>query len=73
MTASSLRTIRSLAGMLIAFALALGAASAILSRASAEPQPPLDRVLVDRLVRAQETQARALEALVRATEKCSKR
>ncbi len=43
---------------------------ATLGRAHAEPQPTLDRALVERLVRAQEAQTHALEALVRATERC---
>jgi hypothetical protein len=40
------------------------------SFAHAEPQPALDRALVERLVRAQEAQVHALEALTRAAERC---
>jgi len=40
--------------------------------AHADPQPALDRQLVERLVRAQESQARALEALTRAAERCAR-
>jgi hypothetical protein len=39
-------------------------------RARAEPQPVIDRFVVDRLVRAQEEQARALDQLVRVAEHC---
>jgi type II secretory pathway component PulJ len=54
-------------------ALVLGFAWAVYngqSQAHAELQPTLDRALVERLVRAEEAQTRALEALVRATERC---
>jgi hypothetical protein len=40
--------------------------------ARAEPQPVVDRFVVDRLIRAQEAQARALDQLVRATERCNR-
>jgi hypothetical protein len=43
---------------------------AALSGVRAEPLPAFDRGLVERLIRAQEAQAHALDALVRATEKC---
>jgi tRNA isopentenyl-2-thiomethyl-A-37 hydroxylase MiaE len=36
----------------------------------AEPQPVIDRLVVDRLIRAQEQQARALDNLVRVSERC---
>lgn len=36
----------------------------------AEPQPALDRQLVERIVRALEAQARATERLVQAEERC---
>lgn len=54
--------------LLAGFALMLAVAA--LSVAHAEPQPALDRALVERLVRALETQARATERLVQATERC---
>jgi uncharacterized protein HemX len=62
--------IRSLVAVLLAFG--LGVACAAFGRAHAEPQPALDRGLVERVVRAQEAQAHQLEALVRATEKCKR-
>lgn len=61
-----------LTALLIAAALGAGVA-ATLSHAHAEPEPALDRVLLERLVRAEESQVHALEALVRATERCNKR
>lgn len=36
----------------------------------ADPQPALDRQLVERLVRATEAQARATERLLQAVERC---
>ena len=54
-------------GLVLAFV--AGTAVATLGSARAE-QPALDRALVERLVRAEETQARQLEALTRATERC---
>jgi hypothetical protein len=48
-----------------------GMASTTLGFARAE-QPAIDRVLVERLVRAEEAQAHALEALTRVTERCKK-
>jgi hypothetical protein len=59
------------AALLIAAALGAGAA-ATLSRAHAEPEPVLDRAMLERLVRAEEAQAHTLEALVRATERCKR-
>ena len=56
----------------LVLALALGAACATLSGARAEPQPSIDRGLVERVVRAQEAQAHQLEALVKATERCKR-
>lgn len=47
-------------------------ALAALSGARAEPQPAFDRPLVERLVRAQEAQTRALEKLVSAAERCKR-
>jgi hypothetical protein len=55
--------------MLLAAA-ALGAALATIGRAQAEPQPAFDRGLSERLVRAEEAQVHALDALVRAAERC---
>jgi len=45
-----------------------GYLSATLSRAHADPQPAFDRALVDRIVRAQEEQAREQEGQRRALE-----
>jgi hypothetical protein len=42
-------------------------------RAHAEPQPALDRALVEKLIATEERQARALEDLVRATKECGHR
>jgi hypothetical protein len=47
-------------------------AAAAVSGVRAEPQPAFDRALVERLVRAQEAQTRALEKLVSATERCNR-
>lgn len=47
----------------------LGIAATQLSRVSADPQPPFDRQLSERLVRAQEAQAQALKELVRVTDR----
>jgi hypothetical protein len=56
-----------------------GYVSASLGSARAEPQPAFDRALAERLVRAQEEQAReqegqrrALEALTREIERCKR-
>jgi hypothetical protein len=54
----------------LAVAFAAGAAVASIGHAHADPQPALDRALVERLVRAQESQAHALDALTRAAERC---
>lgn len=43
---------------------------ALTARVHAEPDPALDRQLVERMVRAMESQAHATEDLVRATERC---
>jgi hypothetical protein len=51
--------------------IATGAVAA-LSGARAEPQPAFDRVIVERLVRAQETQSRALEKIASAAERCKR-
>jgi hypothetical protein len=58
---------------LLAFALVfvLGALTASASRLHAEPIPAFDRNLVERMVRAEEAQARKLEDLVRAAERCT--
>lgn len=64
--------------LLLAFTCVAAVVAALLmSRVHAEPQPAVDRSLVERVVRAQEAQVRAqeaqlraLDALVRATEKC---
>lgn len=40
--------------------------------ARAEPQPVIDRFVVDRLIRAQEQQARALDQLVHVAEQCKR-
>jgi hypothetical protein len=50
----------------------LGAALGAIGLARAEPQPAFERALTERLVRAEEQQARSLDALVRATEKCKR-
>lgn len=42
------------------------------STARADAPPAFDRTLVERLVRAQEQSARALDEIRRATERCSK-
>ena len=42
------------------------------SQAHAEPQPTIDRQLVERLVRAEESQTRAIEELTRAVERCGR-
>jgi hypothetical protein len=49
-----------------------GAAAIRLGSAHAEPQPAFDRNLVEHLVRAEESQARALEALNRTLERCQR-
>jgi hypothetical protein len=54
----------------VSLALAAGVLGASLGRVNADPPPALDRGLVERLVRAQEAQVHALEALTRATERC---
>jgi hypothetical protein len=55
--------------LLLALAAALaGAALANLTTVSAEPQPAWDNDLVRQLVRAQQGQEKALEALVRSSE-----
>lgn len=43
-----------------------------LPRVHADPEPALDRALVERMARALEQQARATDSLVRATERCKK-
>lgn len=48
------------------------AAALTTAHVHADPQPALDRQLVERLVRSQEEQTRQLQALVRATEKCQR-
>jgi hypothetical protein len=42
------------------------------ARVHADPEPALDRQIVERMTRALEAQAHATEALVRATERCKK-
>jgi len=66
---------RTLAAALLAFGVfAAGLASAALSGAArAEPQPAIDRGLVERLVRAEEQQVKELERLTRATERAAER
>jgi hypothetical protein len=66
----TIRIIPTLMACFVVFA--AGAATATLGRARAEPQPAFDRVLVERLVHAQEAQAHALEALTRAIEHCKR-
>jgi hypothetical protein len=56
----------------IVIAVLAGGAVAALSGARAEAPPAFDRALVERLVRAQEAQARALEKLVSATDRCKR-
>lgn len=58
--------------MVIMLAVIAVAAVAALSGARAEPQPAFDRALVERLVRAQEAQTRALEKLASVTERCKR-
>ena len=53
----------------LVLAFVAGAASAMLGTARAE-QAAFDRAIVERLVRAEEQQVHALEALTRATERC---
>jgi hypothetical protein len=60
--------IRSITAIFVAFI--LGAICTTLGSARAEPRPAIDRDLMERLVRSQESQIRAIESLVRATEKC---
>jgi hypothetical protein len=60
--------ISSIAAIVLAFT--LGAICTGLGSARAEPRPAIDRDLMERLVRSQESQIRAIESLVRATEKC---
>jgi hypothetical protein len=55
----------------LVLAFMLGAAVATLGAARAE-QPVIDRPIVERLVRAEETQARQLEALTRAADRCKR-
>jgi hypothetical protein len=56
------------------FALPLVAAAAWATLpVHADPQPALDRQLVERLVRAQESQAHALEGIQRAVERAGDR
>jgi hypothetical protein len=52
--------------------LATIAALAALSGARAEPQPAFDRAIIERLVRAQEAQTRALEKIASAAERCKR-
>jgi len=64
-----------IAALRLALALLLafvaGIATTLIAPAHAE-QPAIDRALVERLVRAEETQARQLEALARAAERCKR-
>lgn len=55
-----------------AVVLAFAFASASAHVAHADPQPALDRQLVERLVLAEESQAHQLEALTRAVERCGR-
>lgn len=48
------------------------AALAWAASAHADPQPALDRQLIERLVRAQEAQTHALEDIARAIERASR-
>jgi hypothetical protein len=52
----------------VSLAFAAGVLCVSLGRVKADPQPAFDRMLVERLVRAQEAQVHALEALTRAQE-----
>ena len=61
---TSIRTLSLLSILLATYA------ALVTLRARAEPQPVIDRLVVDRLVRAQEEQAHALEQLVRVAERC---
>jgi hypothetical protein len=54
----------------VSLAFAAGVLSASLGRVNADPQPALDRGLVERLIRAQEAQVRAIEGLTRVAERC---
>lgn len=56
----------------LALAAATGFAAAHVGRAHAEPQPAFDRVLVERLIRAQEEQARSPDALMRVLERTAR-
>ena len=56
-------------GLISAFLTGLAAASRGSVRAE---QPAIDRALVERLVRAEEAQARQLEALARAAASCKR-
>jgi hypothetical protein len=68
-----LRTIQPhLAAVFVVSALAAGAAIAAISGVRAEPQPALDRSIVERLVRAEEAQTRALEKIASAAERCGR-
>jgi hypothetical protein len=55
----------------LGLAVVTGIASALIVPVRAE-QPPIDRALVERLVRAEEQQAKQLEALTRAAERCKR-
>jgi hypothetical protein len=54
----------------VSLAFAMGVLTASLGHVSADPQPAIDHNSFDRLVRAQEAQVRALEALTRVAERC---
>jgi len=65
---------RVLAGLIVAFAVGAAASGAI-GRAHADPHAAVvtfDRSLAERLVRAQEAEVKAIEALTRATERCKR-
>jgi hypothetical protein len=63
---------RYLIAVLVTIALAGVIALAAGSGARAEPQPAFDRAIVERLVRAQEAQTRALEKIASAAERCKR-
>jgi hypothetical protein len=65
-----LRTTRS--NVILVVTISASVFVAALSGARADPQPAFDRAMVERLVRAQEAQTRALEKLVSVTERCKR-
>jgi hypothetical protein len=60
----------SLAAAIAMSVLAAGIAIAAISGVRAEPQPVLDRAIIERLVRAEEAQTRALEKIASTAGRC---